>query len=412
VVSRASRLGLSGEKPSTYDLPSMSMRIGIVMNMIAPYTTPVFERLAARPGCDIFVVYETPMEPSRRWQPKVDLPYGHTVLRSWTFDLARLAVGAGFKTREDTYLYVPRRPLAALSRFAPDAVVAAGGGIWSSPANIAVLAARARHNWAFVPWWGSFRRDSQTVPRRLAEPWVKAFIRASDAWLAYGSRSSDELVRLGADATRIVVAPLVAMPPPGGAPRRETPPRNGMRFLFVGRLIERKGIDVLLDAFRAVEGGELWVVGDGPLAALVESAAAADERVRFFRHLEAGSLDDVYRKADVLVLPALYDVWGLVVNEAQEYGLPVITTDQVGAAADLIDPGVTGLIVPAGSVDAFAGAMRELGGWTREQRQRCGERTRAKFEQRSADRAAEAMFEGCSLAVEHRGRRSKTTLRA
>jgi len=55
----------------------MSMRIGIVMNMIAPYTTPVFERLAARPGCDIFVVYETPMEPSRRWQPKVDLPYGH-----------------------------------------------------------------------------------------------------------------------------------------------------------------------------------------------------------------------------------------------------------------------------------------------------------------------------------------------
>jgi Glycosyl transferases group 1 len=49
----------------------------------------------------------------------------------------------------------------------------------------------------------------------------------------------------------------------------------------------------------------------------------------------------------------LYDVWGLVVNEAQEYGLPVITTDQVGAAADLIDPGVTGLIVPAGSVDAL-----------------------------------------------------------
>jgi glycosyltransferase involved in cell wall biosynthesis len=365
----------------------MSMRIGIVMNMIAPYTTPVFERLAARSGCDIFVVYETPMEPSRRWQPTVDLPYGHTVLRSWTFDLARLAVGAGFKTREDTYLYVPRRPLAALSRFAPDAVVAAGGGIWSSPANIAVLAARARHNWAFVPWWGSFRRDSQTVPRRLAEPWVKAFIRAGDAWLAYGSRSSDELVRLGADATRIVVAPLVAMPPPGGAPRRETPPRAGMRFLFVGRLIERKGIDVLLDAFRAVEGGELWVVGDGPLAALVESAAAADERVRFFRHLEAGGLHDVCREADVLVLPAHYDVWGLVVNEAQEHGLPVITTDQVGAAADLIDPGVTGLIVPAGSVDALAGAMRQLGRWTREQRQRCSD-VRRMLARRGAPRAA------------------------
>jgi glycosyltransferase involved in cell wall biosynthesis len=103
------------------------------------------------------------------------------------------------------------------------------------------------------------------------------------------------------------------------------------------------------------------VVGDGPLASLVESAAAADERVRFFRHLELICLHDVYREADVLILPALYDVWGLVVNEAQGCGLPVITTDQVGAAADWIDPGVTGLIVPAGSVDAFAGAMRELG---------------------------------------------------
>jgi glycosyltransferase involved in cell wall biosynthesis len=387
----------------------MSMRIGIVMNMIAPYTTPVFERLDARPDCDIFVVYETAMEPSRRWEPKLDLPYGHSVLPSWTFDLAWLAVGAGFKTREDTYLYIPKRPLTVLSRFAPDAVIAAGGGIWSSPTNIAVLAARARHAWAFVPWWGSFRREAQTVARRLAEPWVRAFIRTSDAWLAYGSRSSAELVRLGADSARIVVAPLVATPPPpGGVSRRERLLREGaMRYLFVGRLIERKGIDILLDAFRGVDGGELWIVGDGPLAALVENAAASDERVRFFRQLEPSRLHEVYREADVLVLPALYDVWGLVVNEAQAHGLPVIATDQVGAAADLIDPGVNGLIVPAGSVDAFAGAMREVGRWTSGQHARCSQRSRTKLEQRSIDRAADAMFEGCSLAVEHRRRRRR-----
>jgi hypothetical protein len=47
---------------------------------------------------------------------KLDRPYRHTVLRSWTFNLTRLAVGATFKTRDDTYLYAPKRPLAALSR--------------------------------------------------------------------------------------------------------------------------------------------------------------------------------------------------------------------------------------------------------------------------------------------------------
>jgi glycosyltransferase involved in cell wall biosynthesis len=388
----------------------MSMRIAVVMNMIAPYTTPVFERLAARPDCDLLVVYETAMEPSRQWEPEMDLPYQHTMLRSWTFDLAWLAVGAGFKTRHDTYLYIPKRPLATLSRFAPHAVIAAGGGIWSSPANIAVLAARARRGWAFVPWWGSFRRKTQTVPRRLAEPWVRAFIRSGDGWLAYGSRASADLVRLGADPARIVVAPLVASPPPtGGISRSDRRAADeNVRYLFVGRLIERKGIDILLDAFRAVERGELWIVGDGPLASLVESAAGGDERVHLFRHLESGELHHVYSEADVLVLPALYDVWGLVVNEAQAHGLPVVATDQVGAAADLIDPGVNGLIVPAGSAPAFADAMREVGRWTDEQHDRCFESCRRNLEERSIARAADAMFEGCSLAVEHRrGRRGR-----
>ena len=63
-------------------------------------------------------------------------------------------------------------------------------------------------------------------------------------------------------------------------------------------------------------------------------------------------------EADVLALPALYDVWGLVVNEGPQVRAPVNTTDQVGAAADLIDSGVTGLIVPAGR--RTSGARRQL----------------------------------------------------
>jgi hypothetical protein len=68
------------------------------------------------------------MEPSRRWQPKLDIPNRHTVLRSWRFDLARLAVGEGFKTREDTYLHVPKRPLAALSTSRPTLVLSRRAG--------------------------------------------------------------------------------------------------------------------------------------------------------------------------------------------------------------------------------------------------------------------------------------------
>ncbi len=380
------------------------MRIAIVINMIAPYTTPVFETLSARSDTDLLVVYETPMEPDRRWRPQHALPYRHAVLESRTVDLARLAVGSGFKTRFDTYLYIPRHPLAALSEFGPDVIVAAGGGVWSSPTNVIALAARHRHGWAFVPWWGSFQRQRPTLPRRLAEPWVRAFFRLSDAWLAYGTRSSADLVRMGADPSRIVVSPLAVAPADVAPGTVGEPPERGMaaRFLFVGRLIERKGIDLLLRAFRELASGELWIVGDGCLVRDIVRAAEANPRIRLFGHLDGTDLQDVYRRADVLVLPSHYEVWGLVVNEAQVHGLPVVTTDQVGCAPDLIDAGVNGLIVPAGSWVALAHAMQEVATWTEPQRERCAKRCRSKRETYSPARAADGIARACSLALEHR----------
>ncbi len=208
--------------PATEQRHERALRIAVIVNMVAPYTKPLFESLARRKDCELLVVSETPMERDRRWAPEVDLPFEHALLDSWTIDLSRLAIGSGFRTRFDTYLYVPKRPLGALVDFAPDVVVAGGGGIWSSPANIAVLAARRRQRWGVVPWWGSFTRPHPTLPRRLAEPWVKAFMRTSDAWLVYGSRQARDVVELGADPERVVVAPITALVP--DAPPRDAGP--------------------------------------------------------------------------------------------------------------------------------------------------------------------------------------------
>jgi glycosyltransferase involved in cell wall biosynthesis len=378
------------------------MRIAVVMNMIAPYTTPVFERLNTHPDCELLVIYETPMEPDRKWRAEISLAFEHVVLDSRAFDLSRLAIGSGFKTRFDTYLYVPKRPLAPLTRFRPDVVIGAGSGIWSSPANVAAFLARARRRWAFVPWWGSFRRKNPTWPRRLAEPWVRAFVRAADAWMAYGTRAARDLVELGADPGRTVIAPIVAARtgPPVGAKDHRHP--EGFRYLFVGRLIERKGIDVLLDAFRRVDGGELWIVGDGPLRSLAEAAAASDPRILVCGHLEGRELADIYARASVLVLPSLYEVWGLVVDEALAHGVPAIATEEVGSAADLLDVGVNGLIVPPGSSERLAEAMRAVAQWSPEQRQRCARRSQEKLEMWSIDRAVDGFLRASALAADYR----------
>ncbi len=301
--------------------PPSITRIAVVINAVTPYMRPLWSRLGEREDIELLLVTETPMERDRRWEVETDLPLEHVQLDSWTLDLAWMAVGSGFKTRFDSYVYVPKRPLTPLRRFSPHVVVAAGGGVWSSPANIAALAARRRYGWAVVPWWNTFTRERRTLPRRLAEPWVRYFFRSADAWLAGGSRHARDVVRLGADPNRTVIAPLTALGPSPPLERTGFLVPGQPRFLFVGRFIERKGIDVLLDAFRGLERGELWLVGDGPLRAFVEAESRGDSRIRVLGYADETSLPDLYGQADILVVPSLFEPWGLVVHEGLAHGL-------------------------------------------------------------------------------------------
>jgi glycosyltransferase involved in cell wall biosynthesis len=385
------------------------MRIAVVINAVTPYMRPLWARLAERSDIELLLVTETPMERDRRWQVETDLPVEHVQLDSWTLDLAWMSVGSGFKTRFDSYLYVSKRPLAPLRRFSPHVVVAAGGGVWSSPANIAALAARRRHGWAVVPWWNTFTRERRSLPRRAAEPWVRYFFRSADAWLAGGSRHARDVVRLGADPSRTVIAPLTALGPNTPLERTGLLVPDQPRYLFVGRLIERKGIDVLLAAFRRVDRGELWLAGDGPLRSYVESEANGDPRIRLLGYANEESLPDLYQQADVLMVPSLFEPWGLVVHEGLAYGLPVIATDQVAAADDLVESGVNGYVVAAGSHEELAAAMSSVAEWAPERWRKANAHSRETLPMYGIDRAAEAFVQGCLLGLRHRRARNGST---
>ncbi len=129
-------------------------------------------------------------------------------------------------------------------------------------------------------------------------------------------------------------------------------PNGGLRTLTVARLIQRKGIEHLIDAMAQLgdDRATLTIVGEGnQREALAARAADLGDRVRFLGAVPHEQLPSVYRTHDVFVLPSLNEGMSNTVLEAMASGLPILMT-RTGGARELIEPGVNGdFIEPDGA---------------------------------------------------------------
>jgi colanic acid/amylovoran biosynthesis glycosyltransferase len=142
-------------------------------------------------------------------------------------------------------------------------------------------------------------------------------------------------------------------------------PPEAPQFVCVGRLAEQKGQLVLIEAAGrlAAEGVDFGItlVGDGPMRRPIEEAIerlGLEGRVKLAGWMGAQGVVDEILKARALVLPSFAEGLPVVIMEALALGRPVIST-YVAGIPELVEPGACGWLVPAGSVDALARAIRE-----------------------------------------------------
>jgi glycosyltransferase involved in cell wall biosynthesis len=133
--------------------------------------------------------------------------------------------------------------------------------------------------------------------------------------------------------------------------------------LYCAKLQPWKRPQDLLRAFAKLNlpNAFLVIAGEGPLRAELEretSSLGLAERVRFLGFMNQTQLPAIYTAADLLVLPSSYEAFGVVVNEAYLCGCPVVASDHVGAARDLIVPVDPDLVYPCGDVEALAGVLK------------------------------------------------------
>lgn len=130
-----------------------------------------------------------------------------------------------------------------------------------------------------------------------------------------------------------------------------------LRYLYVGRLVDVKNIILLVEEFN-INGKPLTIVGSGSLEK--ELKQKAKENISFTGFIDNEKLGEVYQAHDVFILPSYYEPWGLVVEEAVYWGLPVIVSDKVGSSIDIVKDLVTGLIFQSKDRESLATAINEM----------------------------------------------------
>jgi glycosyltransferase involved in cell wall biosynthesis len=330
-----------------------AVAIALVTNVLAPYRVPLYALLAERHGVEVLC-----------------FGAGASYVPEWFGDLEGQLATAPFPARR---ISGPREALALGARY--DAAIAPVAGGAMLPATYLGMR-RARKPFVL---WGSVWAHPRGAKSLAAWPLVRHVYRHADAVVTYGSHVSRYIGRDDAlIAPQSVEADLFGRAVSAeeiAAWRAEHALPDGPLVLYVGRLVQEKGVETLLAARRMLGSGPAFLdapgqapsptlvaIGDGPLAAQV----AATPGTRLLGPQPRESLPVAYAAADLLVLPSIRtkrfrEPWGLVCNEALHQGTPVIATTAVGAVAGgLIEHERTGLVVEPGDPQALAAAIARL----------------------------------------------------
>jgi glycosyltransferase involved in cell wall biosynthesis len=369
-VQRAAEAWLAGLEESTLP-PSVKapnddrapIRVAAVFPEPTPYRAPLLDRIAALPEIDLTVIYAATTVAGRTW--RVEPRHRAVFLR-----------GAGLPgARRILHHDYPITPGIgrALAKVRPDVAVVSGWSTFASQSAIAWCRARGIPYLLVVESHDEGPRAGWR--RSIKGAVVPRVVGASAGALVTGMLARQSMIARGAAPERVwIFANTIDVEEFGDRSRQLAPRRPELRtglgagpddvvVLSVARLAPEKGLDTLVHAVAAAQDPRLVLVlaGEGrERERLDDLAHVRGVRLVFVGDREWEGIVELYVAADVFALLSEREPWAVVVNEAAACGLPLVLSDRVGAAHDLLRDGENGVLVQAGDVDAAADALRRL----------------------------------------------------
>jgi glycosyltransferase involved in cell wall biosynthesis len=352
------------------------MRLAALLTHPIQYFAPLFRTLAAQPGLELTVYYAS----RRGTVPLVDPGFGKT----YTWDIPPLE---GYRYKFLPGLFAEGKNTSPSRQLNPSIVNEITprryDALWlhgyrGSTCYLAILTALIKGVPLLVRGDSHLRLDLASAAKKYAKYLALRVLFSRLAGFLYiGTLNKTYYQHYGVPESRLFWCPYTvdnaffrhhaeALAPQ----RHQLRARWGIDddrpvILFAGKLVPVKQLPLLLEAYRRVRQRRrcaLLMAGDGPLRAQVESEVGAGSvpDVRITGFLNQSEIPKAYAAADFLVLPSRAERWGLVVNEAMNFSLPIVVSDRVGCGPDLVRHGVNGEVFEHNSVDALEAVLERF----------------------------------------------------
>ena len=343
-----------------------SLRLAVLHSRLSPHMAACFRTLRARYNAELLVI---------RIPPADNAPFDDR-----HFDWIDQLHDRGSLSVEDM--------TAMLDSFSPDAVFMSG---WFDQGYLSVARAMREQNVLVVAgsdeqWTGSWRQQGA----RLIAPWY--LHSAIDVLWVAGERQRQFARRLGFRGEKCWDGVYACDWEKFTTSRTGPLPRT---FLFVGRYIRRKGIDLLVDAYakyrdRVEDPWQLVCAGSGEQEALLDRQTGIDNR----GFVQPDELPGLMEAAGAFVLPSREEPWGVVVEEAATAKLPLICSEACGAAVHLLQDRYNGYLVQTESAEHLAQCMVSMSALSDEDRRRMGTRSHELSKQYTPARWTDTLISG------------------
>lgn len=321
-------------------------KVALIHNIISPYRIPLFVKLFNDPSIDFYVYYCNIIDKDRPWGEvdnanyKFELLNGLSInIKGFIYNIKPIIIYKLIKNNYDTIII---------------------GGYTDFPTQMAFIVSKLFNKHIIL--WSEGIESSQSQLSKILDPLNKFIVRNVDAIIVPGTLSKNFYSKLTNNSVPIFVSPNIV--------DNDSYINNSLYYktnklsnkkilginkdlvlLYTGRLIESKGVDHLILAYKKIKSENrnvcLVIVGDGVekehLQDLCRTEGISD--VFFAGWINGDKKIMYYSIADLFVFPTLNDVWGLVINEAMCCGLPIITTYSAGCSIDMVEPGKNGFII-------------------------------------------------------------------